>query len=94
MLGASKAKSTKDTNNFTVFAHYYPGMTMRGYLKNPTTHPLLPTTQLRNSLVFDGTKQDHQTLKKSLTTTGLGLSESERDLLRTERVGFALMPTA
>ena len=76
MLGASKAKSTKDTNNFTVFAHYYPGMTMRGYLKNPTTHPLLPTTQLRNSLVFDGTNQDHQALKKSLTTTGLGLSES------------------
>ena len=30
MLGASKAKSTKDTNNFTVFAHDLPGKTHEG----------------------------------------------------------------
>ena len=53
----------------------------KGHLRNPTT-------LFQDNLVFSGSSQDHQALKKSLTPTGLGRHGSSQDLLKTERVGF------
>ena len=60
------------------------GFPKHGYF--PQRNPLCPPTLFRESLVSHGTNQDQQALKKSLTATGLGLSGSCRDMLRTERV--------
>ena len=54
----------------------------------PITCKVYPITYFQNSLFFLGTNQDHQKVKSPTAAMGVGLSETSKEVISTERVGF------
>ena len=54
----------------------------------PITCKVYPITYFQNSLFFLGTNQDHQKVKSPTAAMEVGLSETSKEVISTERVGF------
>ena len=79
-LKARTCESEKDISGFRADSFYPP--------TQPLFTPTLPPTQKWDTLLFCGTTEDHPYSKKPTPGREVGLQESLRDLLNTERVGF------
>ena len=77
-LKARTCESEKDISGFRADSFYPP--------TQPLFTPTLPPTQKWDTLLFCGTTEDHPYSKKPTPGREVGLQESLRDLLNTERV--------
>ena len=72
MLGASKAKSTKDTNNFTVFAHYLSRHTHEGVSQKSNNTPPIANNTTAEQLGFSRDEPGPPNTKKVPHHNGFG----------------------